>query len=250
VIAVYGCSMSRGIGAFDAIESVLPDAVALLAALATQLGDVWFVGALLVGLHWYADDEVVDRDAVATIAGLTIGALGLAFALKYAFTLPRPPTRLARPDQFPGVLQPLYVATGTASSYGFPSGHAVTSTVVYGLLAQRLSIRTRRWRYGVAAAIVTLVCATRVVLGVHYLVDVVAGAALGAAYVAGTYYALALVDDAATAAFGIATGIGAVALAVIGVTPDSVALLGTAFVGLAWRLGIRRRDAASASASS
>ncbi|MFC6728930.1 phosphatase PAP2 family protein, partial [Natronoarchaeum mannanilyticum] len=189
--------MTRGIGAFDAIESVLPDAVALLAALATQLGDVWFVGVLLVGLHWYADDEIVDRNAVMTVAGLTIGALGLAFALKYAFTLPRPPTRLARPDQFPGLVEPLYVATGTASSYGFPSGHAVTSTVVYGLLAQRLSVRTRRWRYGVAAAIVTLVCATRVVLGVHYLVDVVAGAALGAAYVAGTWYALSQVDDAA-----------------------------------------------------
>jgi len=242
-------SMSRGIGAFDAVESVIPDVVAIVFALATQLADVWFVGVVLVGLYWYAGGELVDRDAVVAIAGLTIGALALGYALKYAFALPRPTARLAQPDQFPGLLGSVYAATGTASGYGFPSGHATISTTFYGLLAQRLSIRTRRWRYGVAAAFVTLICTTRVVLGVHFVVDVLAGVAVGATYVAATWYGLSRFDDEATAAFALAAGLGVLAVVATGVSPEGVGLLGVSFVGLAWRLGLRRRDAAAASAS-
>lgn len=226
---------------FDTVDALVPDALAILVALATQLGDVWFVGVLLAFLYWYTDGEIADRESLAAAVGLTIGALALVYVLKYTFALPRPTTRLARVDQLPALVRPLYAATGTATGYGFPSGHAVTSTVVYGLLAQRLSIWTRRRRYAVAAAIVTVVCLTRVVLGVHFLVDVVAGVALGIAYVAATGAAFERIDDDATAAFGLAAGLGVAAVAALGVSPEGVLLVGTSFVGLTWQLARRRR---------
>ncbi|SNZ17835.1 PAP2 superfamily protein [Natronoarchaeum philippinense] len=241
--------MSRGIGAFEAVQSTVPDQLAIFVALATQLADVWFVSVVLAVLYWYADDDIIDRESVAVVAGLALGALALVYALKYTFALPRPPTRLAQPEQYPGALEALYAATGTASGYGFPSGHAVLSTTFYGLLAQRLSILSRRRRYGVAATLVTIVCLSRVVLGVHFLVDVVAGAALGIVYVSSTWELLDRVEHPATAAFGIAAGLGALAVVASGVGFETVALLGVGLAGLGWRLGLRRRDAAASLAS-
>jgi membrane-associated phospholipid phosphatase len=240
--------MSRGLGVFDTVDALVPDALAILVALATQLGDIWFVAALLVGLYWYTDGAIADRESLAAVLGLTVGALALAYALKHTFALPRPTTRLVQLQQLPAILRPLYAATGTATGYGFPSGHAIISTVVYGLLAQRLSIWTPRRRYAVAAALVTLVCTTRVVLGVHFVVDVVAGVAVGTAYVAATGVALARVDDEATAAFGIAVALGALALAVVGLSAESVLLVGTSATGLAWQFGRRRPSGPSPTA--
>lgn len=235
---------------FDTIDAVVPDALAIVAALVTQLGDVWFVAVLLAVLYWWVDDDIANRNAVAATIGLTIGVLALGYGLKELFAFPRPPSRLVRVEQLPAVVRPLYVATGTATGYGFPSGHALVSTVVYGLLAQHLTIRTRRWRYGVAAALVTIVCLTRIVLGVHFVVDVVVGAALGIAYVLTTGAAFSRIDDDATAAFGLAVGVSALALAAVGITPESVLLVGTSAVGLAWRMALRRRSGAQASAAS
>lgn len=76
----------------------------------------------------------------------------------------------------------------SASNSSFPSGHAAGSTAVYGtvalLVAVGLSASARRWLIGSTAAFVVLVGASRVVLGVHYPTDVLAGFALGVAWVA------------------------------------------------------------------
>ncbi len=70
------------------------------------------------------------------------------------------------------------------SSYSFPSGHAMESLVVYGLLAYFavLALRTWKWRVGVVFAVallVVLIGLSRMYLGVHYLSDVAAGYAAG-----------------------------------------------------------------------
>jgi membrane-associated phospholipid phosphatase len=71
------------------------------------------------------------------------------------------------------------------TTYAFPSGHALGATATYGALALVVtSMAARRHRalaFAVAAAIVALVAASRVILGVHYLLDVAAGVAAGIA---------------------------------------------------------------------
>jgi membrane-associated phospholipid phosphatase len=74
------------------------------------------------------------------------------------------------------------------STYSFPSGHAVASTLFYGavcaLVLQR--VQSRAWRItAVAGAVsmVLLVAFSRVYLGAHYTSDVLAGIAVGVACV-------------------------------------------------------------------
>ncbi|MBC5783917.1 phosphatase PAP2 family protein [Ramlibacter sp. USB13] len=70
------------------------------------------------------------------------------------------------------------------ATYSFPSGHAVASTVFYGMLCALVYAHTRtRWKRALALAVavgmVLLVCTSRVVLGAHFPGDVLAGVALG-----------------------------------------------------------------------
>jgi len=74
------------------------------------------------------------------------------------------------------------------ATYSFPSGHAVASTVFYGMLCALVFARTRSplWRglaLAGAVAMIGLVCFSRVYLGAHYPGDVIAGVALGTACV-------------------------------------------------------------------
>lgn len=73
-----------------------------------------------------------------------------------------------------------------AAGASFPSGHALGSLVCYGALALVLLPMTRgRWRPAlVTVAVAGLVCigASRLLLGVHFFSDVVAGWALGTAW--------------------------------------------------------------------
>jgi membrane-associated phospholipid phosphatase len=102
------------------------------------------------------------------------GGMLLNAALKHAF-------RRARPS-FDDPLLSLV-------TYSFPSGHTAAATVFYGLLACYLVRRARAWRarvlaVGGAVAMVMLVALSRMYLGVHYLSDVLAAAAEGAAWLA------------------------------------------------------------------
>jgi membrane-associated phospholipid phosphatase len=76
-----------------------------------------------------------------------------------------------------------------ASGFSFPSGHAqsATTAVLVALLVFAPVLRGARRRLAIAAAVlwVVLVGFSRVALGVHFVSDVLAGAVLGAAWVAG-----------------------------------------------------------------
>ncbi|MFH8985504.1 phosphatase PAP2 family protein [Streptomyces varsoviensis] len=79
----------------------------------------------------------------------------------------------------------------------FPSGHALTATVVCGLLVWLLALHGTRSTWlgtATAAAAVSVagVSLTRVYLGVHWLSDVVGGALLGAALLMGAVGAYGL----------------------------------------------------------
>jgi membrane-associated phospholipid phosphatase len=83
----------------------------------------------------------------------------------------------------------------TASSFSFPSGHALVSLAVYGAIALVIARRVRSRRVAaavlaVAAVWVLAIGFSRLYLGVHFLSDVVAGLAAGAAWLALLYLAL------------------------------------------------------------
>lgn len=77
----------------------------------------------------------------------------------------------------------------TLSSYGFPSGHTMGSTIFYGALALVIAHSIRSWPrrlwVGLAAAlIVALIGVSRIYLGAHYFTDVIGAIAIGLAWLA------------------------------------------------------------------
>jgi membrane-associated phospholipid phosphatase len=128
------------------------------------------MGVLLALWFWYRKAHYWLIVVLAAVPG---GML-LNVALKHVF-------RRARPT----LEDPLL----TLSTYSFPSGHTAAATVFYGLLACYLVRRVNGWpaRAAVVTAcvmMVMLVALSRMYLGVHYLSDVLAAAAEGAAWLA------------------------------------------------------------------
>lgn len=75
-----------------------------------------------------------------------------------------------------------YVGRMFFKTYSFPSGHAASTTPLYGLIAYLLLGIAQPW--SIAAALITacipiLVGASRVYLGAHYATDVLGGWVLG-----------------------------------------------------------------------
>jgi undecaprenyl-diphosphatase len=109
------------------------------------------------------------RTAAALLLWASIGALVLNNVVKLAFDRPRPQL----------------FAWGThASTTSFPSGHAMGAAAIYGTvawLAARMTPRrgARLAIHLAAAAVVLVVAASRLYLGVHYPSDVIAGLMLG-----------------------------------------------------------------------
>ncbi len=108
---------------------------------------------------------------------LALGSAGIlaSIALKAGFDVLRPPLVLPA-----GTVHLLDVLPGNRS---FPSGHAVAVGVLAGVLMQRRSLPAQLG----LALLAVLVCLSRLAIGVHWPLDVLAGAACGfaLAHVAG-----------------------------------------------------------------
>jgi membrane-associated phospholipid phosphatase len=77
----------------------------------------------------------------------------------------------------------------TLSSFGFPSGHTMGATLLYGVLAVFVAQSVRTWRlralaFSMAALAGALIGLSRIYLGAHYLTDVVGAIAVGLAWLA------------------------------------------------------------------
>jgi undecaprenyl-diphosphatase len=127
----------------------------------------WVKGPLLVGVGWCSDlrrRRVFPLTAAAATASFFV-ASWLNYALKALVDRSRPPQAMG-----------FEALVGVPSSPSFPSGHAMSAFAVAGAIAV-LSPRLRWPVLAVAAAIAF----SRVYLGVHFWIDVLAGAALGLA---------------------------------------------------------------------
>ena len=167
----------ESLGQFDsalsaALREHVSHEVLLIFAMITRLGDPQFLigfaavvaGVLLARRRWML--------AGAWIAA-TIGGGLMNRVLKSVF-------ERTRPAHDHGL--------ASETSWSFPSGHASGSLLVYGLLGYLLVRHTpRAWHLPITFVAVTLVVfvgASRVLLQVHYLSDVLAGYASAAAWVA------------------------------------------------------------------
>ena len=133
----------------------------------TQLGSSMFVIAALTTVA--AVDYLRRRslEVFAFVAAVGFGQLALSNVLKVMVSRERP-----------SVLR-LVAAHG----YSFPSGHTVAASATFSAIALVLGRdrhrRTRAALAGCAALIAVSVAATRALLGVHWLTDVLAGLAIG-----------------------------------------------------------------------
>jgi undecaprenyl-diphosphatase len=128
----------------------------------------WVKGPILIAAGAVADTRSCRRCPTAALcAAVSVGvAAGLVTIVKELVDRARP--ALADPS--------LTALVATPPSPSFPSGHTATAfaaAVAVGALHPRL-----RWPLVAVAALVGL---SRIYLGVHYTLDVLAGAALGTA---------------------------------------------------------------------
>jgi membrane-associated phospholipid phosphatase len=138
----------------------------------TMLGDWRFLVVatpiLLVAL-WRNGRHV----SALLFAGSVLGGFGLSSVLKVALAR-------ARPDRWKALV--------VESTFSFPSGHAVMSTVFFGGLAAIVfhvsRDRTRRLAAVAGATIAVFsVAASRVYLGAHWATDTIAGVMVGLIWV-------------------------------------------------------------------
>jgi membrane-associated phospholipid phosphatase len=130
------------------------------AARALSLFGEHAAGWFAVGLVGAAIDRPRRREWLTAAAGV-VTAHAASIAVKRVVRRPRP----ADPD--------IKVLVGTPSQLSFPSSHAASTTaaaVLYGGLTGRRAL----------AGVVPPMLVSRLVLGVHYPSDVLAGSALGA----------------------------------------------------------------------
>ncbi|SIS10548.1 phosphatase PAP2 family protein [Natronorubrum thiooxidans] len=218
--------MSRGVGVMELLRDGVPKWTLEGFATLTLLGDLLMIVPVL-GLLYLVDigrsltqgnrDRPLCSDQTAFLVAAVFGGLALVVLLKAIFALPRPPAEFH-------VIEP--------SEHGFPSGHTMAATIFWGALVLWLPVSQRSVRLAVAGVIVPLVGISRLALGVHYLVDILASMAFGAAYLAVIAW---LTQGRPERAFGVA-----IAVAVLGavVTQGSgravLALVGTVGAAAGW----------------
>ena len=133
----------------------------------TDLGGTWFVLALGVVVCVVEYLRVPNRWIPFFLLTVLVGEVVLVNAVKQLLDRVRP------------TFNPIAETLGPS----FPSGHSATAAALYAavalVLARRRSPRTRTLLAGAAVAVAIGVAASRVLLGVHWLSDVVAGLAFG-----------------------------------------------------------------------
>jgi undecaprenyl-diphosphatase len=148
---------------YPALQSVMLEVTAL--GTGTVVGMIVLIAGMFLWLNQHKHSAILL--IVATLGGMVLDQL-----LKFGFARPRP--------------QIFEWGTRAASS-SFPSGHAMSSIIVYGTvayLAARLqqNVRSRALTMTLAVIIILLICVSRLYLGVHYPSDVAAGLVIGLAW--------------------------------------------------------------------
>jgi undecaprenyl-diphosphatase len=134
----------------------------------TKLGNPLALVLICLGVESYL---LYNRRRQATRLGLaTASAIGLNYVLKVLFGR-------ARPALWDRIIH--------VGHHSFPSGHAMVSMVIYGFISYILAEQFPQWRKQISALSAVLILAigfSRLYLGVHWPTDVLAGYAIGLAW--------------------------------------------------------------------
>lgn len=130
----------------------------------TDLGYHTFYYLVIAPLFW-----IVDRRHASVLFLLVLASGFLNTEAKLLVHTPRPDPHLARVLDF----RPYQ-----SGSNAFPSGHAQNAVVFWIYLSSWVR---RRWFYGVALAMIALICFSRLYLGVHFPIDIIGGLVIGSA---------------------------------------------------------------------
>lgn len=125
---------------------------------------VLLVMCLVLGILLLIQQRRQEATIIAIAGG---GAGGLNYLLKELFARSRPA---------------LWERVVDVSHYSFPSGHAMVSMVIYGMIGYLLTTRFPRWRVliiNLTIIFISVIGLSRLYLGVHWPTDVLAGYAAG-----------------------------------------------------------------------
>ena len=189
----------RDLGVTRAVSQQVPEAAVPVLVVVTFFGSPTFylVASPIFSYLGYRR-SLFDRGRALRFLAIAALVLGGTTLLKNGLALPRPPASLH-----------LVAENG----FGFPSGHASVTTGVLFALALLVERGDRtRWILATGAGAV-LIGATRILLGVHYLVDVLAGFTVGLAFV-GVGLSLTRHTVPGTFLLAAVVGISGIALAV------------------------------------
>jgi undecaprenyl-diphosphatase len=165
LVAAHG-ELGRADGAISAFVQGLrtPWSDAVLTSV-TMLGDGTTIGVMaIVAIAWLLLRRAWHR----------AGGVAIAMAITAGF-VPLVKSRLQ-------IVRPTDLYSG-ADAFSFPSGHAAFSAVLYGILgwlvARGLTGRWQALPLSLAAALIGLICASRIYLAAHWPSDVAAGLLFG-----------------------------------------------------------------------
>ncbi len=129
---------------------------------------VWLLAAAF--LHWSSREN-----HGFFLVNLTVFSAAASGMLKLAFVRPRP-----SPSEFAVFPEPAFLerlGRSAVNAFSFPSGHATLIASVVSFYWKKM---TASWK-ATAVVVAALVALSRLVLGVHFLSDVLAGIAIGIA---------------------------------------------------------------------
>ena len=143
---------------FSAIKSVQNPVLGVIMLLITNIATLYIGVPIVLALIYFSKKRKLLADL---FVGLLI-AIALTMLLKMLIARPRPED----------IMNVGFWASAAFSS--FPSDHASTAFVMFGIIGHHLK-KWKLWLYLLAA----LIAISRVYLGVHFPTDVLAGAFLG-----------------------------------------------------------------------
>ena len=154
-------------------ESIRTDFLTLFFTTITMMAEHLFLVLLLATLYW-----LVDKRKARQLAWFMLFNGVANGIMKSIVNMPRPFDK--------GVVKPLRAETATGSS--FPSGHTQTATSFW--TGSMLILKTRA-SVVLGSVMILLTALSRLYLGVHWPMDVIAGIVFGLIF---TYFAQLLID--------------------------------------------------------
>lgn len=216
--------------AFD--PATLPAPLLAFFVLVTHLGNPVLVVAVTIGLYWLDSSRLprfaIDRRHAVALLGILLCSAAVVEGGKTVIDVSRPEAAgtAATVLEVPPAAAGLSEEGLAREANSFPSGHTVAATVLWGGLAVLADGRPAE-RAIAAGVIVALVAASRYVLGVHHLTDLVGGLGVGVGFLC-VLWLLVVRERAAHLALGLATACGGALVLLFGAGTETIAIAGIA----------------------